>query len=233
MGKNIKQIRRAQEAARINRLNRDTTDIFNGLSTLCSGLEDRVEFREIDDQQVLPFWHKWADEYRAAGGIISPGGGQAFLSYNQRRAWAVVVDGQDQGFLVVHSPYQDLPDFTAIEIVWIDPAVRSQGIATYTYLWARHHFDAEGIELEIGRAKKSAYWRALGFSYYATFPNQRGHNHSLCQLVTPAGRAKVGAGLPLAPWVVDESKANLRRNEVQWQKQQAALQTFSKLMAVA
>jgi hypothetical protein len=143
-----------------------------------------------------------------------------FLNDSARQAWAIVVDGQDRGLLVTYQPYDNLDQLRTVEIIWVDAAVRGQGIATYAYLYAQHHFDAKGVELQMRRARKSAYWRAMDFCYFTIFNNQRGVNNSLCILMTPEGREVLGSGAQLSPWDIDAVKTAMRRTEVIFQKQQ-------------
>jgi GNAT superfamily N-acetyltransferase len=229
MGKSSKQQDRAKNSSRINRLNREMLDIKSGFTALTNRLHDRVSFREIDNQQVAPLWQKWADDYRADGGSVQSGSPSTFLNDGARQAWAIVVDGQDLGLLVTYQPYDNLDQLRTVEIIWVDPAVRGQGIATYAYLYAQHHFDAKGVELQLRRARKAAYWRAMNFSYFTIFNNQRGVNNSLCILLTPEGREIFGICPQLSPWDIDTVKTYMRKKEAAFQQQKILEALLSEL----
>jgi GNAT superfamily N-acetyltransferase len=192
--------------ARTNRYYADITQHQNTICNQIGQLRDRVQFRPIGMLQMPALVDRWADEYEAAGGAATRNHYEEDYLTNdrQRRAYAITLDTVDIGFISTFLP-TDATDYRTLELIWIDPAHRSAGIATYAYTFARQHLECVAISLELGRIRsKAAYWAALGFTHFRVIEGQRGTNHALGYV-----QLERFGGQFLHPRVVDAAKTRM------------------------
>ena len=168
-------------------------------------------------------FNEFLEDYRAAGDDFRESGkGDFFVEAGaDRTSYIFMYEGRTAGFITLRHEGDDTEE-TEIEVVYVCRQFRGLGLSSCVYRWAIVDKNATEISLTCRRIRdRIPYWRALGFTRFMTYQDQRGTEKSLFSLSTKKG-------VQLSSWDLKQVRQQMYND---YMKTLKALEAVGKIVA--